>query len=169
MLTFVPPSEVHRTDVLGYTAEVTAYDGEFDGSAGLGAFDSYTLWLERIRLLASEQAQKHGFYRTLVYLAYDGEQLTGIVSVRLTDDDFVTTYAGHIGYHIRPSCRRMGYGKQLLSHAVTLCRSHGIPSPVVCTDPGNTASRRTALSCGFDFAGEADFRGERKILRYVLK
>lgn len=104
-----------------------------------------------------------------MYLAYDGEQLTGIVSVRLTDDDFVTTYAGHIGYHIRPSCRRMGYGKQLLSHAVTLCRSHGIPSPVVCTDPGNTASRRTALSCGFDFAGEADFRGERKILRYVLK
>lgn len=163
---FIRPSEIHRADVLDYIAEVRSRDGEFDGSAGLGQFDSYDLWLERIRLLASDRAEKYGFYRTLVYLAYSEGSLIGIVSVRLTDDGFVNTYAGHIGYHVRPCCRRMGYAKQLLNFAADLCRNNGIPTPVVCTDPGNLPSQRTALSCGFCPAGEVDFRGERRILRF---
>ena len=167
MPAFVPPSEIHKRDVLAYAAEVRSHDGEFDGSAGLGSFDSYELWLERIRLLASSGAEKHGFYRTPVFLAYDENRLIGILSVRISSDDFVTSYAGHIGYHVRPSCRRMGYGKLLLFHADRLCRQYGIARPVVCTDPGNIASQKTALSCGYVFAGEVDFRGERRILRYL--
>lgn len=163
---FVIPSEIHRTDVLGYAAEVCACDGEFDGSAGLGDFSSYPLWLERIRLLASDKAEKYGFYHTNVYLAYDCGILIGIVSTRITDDSFVTTYAGHIGYHVRPSCRRKGYGKLLLNFAADVCRRNGIAVPVVCTDPENLPSQRTALSCGFVPAGEVNFRGERRILRF---
>ena len=34
------------------------------------------------------------------------------------------------------------------------------------SDPGNLPSQRTALSCGFCPAGEVDFRGERRILRF---
>ena len=163
---FVIPSETHRSDVLAYAAEVRACDGEFDGSAGLGEFSSYALWLERLRLLASDKAEKYGFYRTCVYLAYDCGKLIGIVSARITDDSFVTTYAGHIGYHVRPSCRRRGYGKLLLNFAADLCRSRGIAVPVVCADPQNLPSQRTALSCGFVPAGEVNFRGERRILRF---
>ncbi len=166
MLKFVRPTDSHRSDVLEYAAEVCVYDGEFDGSAGLGEFDSYALWLERIRLLASEKAEKYGFYRTFVWLAYDGPRLIGIVNTRLTHDSFAAAYAGHIGYHVRPSCRRKGYGKQLLTFAADICRNNGIPIPVVCTDPDNLPSQRTALSCGFSPAGEVDFRGERRILRF---
>ena len=166
MLQFVLPSEIHRADALDYIAEVRSSDGEFDGSAGLGDFDSYDAWLERIRLLASDRAEKYGFYPTLVYFAYRDGILTGIVSARITDDRFVSVYAGHIGYHVRPSCRKMGYGKQLLEFAVNLCRNRGIHIPVVCTDPGNLPSQRTALSCGFTPAGEVDFRGERRIVRF---
>jgi predicted acetyltransferase len=61
----------------------------------------------------------------------------------------------------------MGYGKQLLLHADRICRQHGIVRPVLCTDPENTASQKTALSCGYIFAGEVNFRGERRILRYI--
>lgn len=163
---FVIPSEVHRDAVLDYIADVRSHDGEFDGSAGLGEFDSYTAWLERIRLLSSEKAGKYGFFRTLVYLAYDGEIPVGIVSIRLTDDGFVTAYAGHIGYHVRPSMRRRGYAAQLLGFAVGICRENGISVPVVCTDPGNLPSQRTALSCGFTPAGEVIYRNERRILRF---
>lgn len=166
MTEFVIPSEIHRSDVLEYAAEVRGADNEFDGSAGLGEFDTYALWLERLRLLASDIAEKYGYYRTFVYLAYDSGKLVGIVSARITDDSFVTTYAGHIGYHVRPSCRRIGYGKQLLTFAADVCRKNGISVPVVCTDPENLPSQRTALSCGFVPAGDVDFRGERRILRF---
>jgi len=166
MIEFVLPSEIHRADVLDYAAEIRSHDGEFDGSAGIGEFDSYDSWLERIRLLASDKAETYGFYRTLVFLAYRSSHLIGIVSIRISDDEFITTCAGHIGYHVRPSCRRRGYGGQLLCFASDLCRNHGISTPVVCTDPDNQASQRTALSCGFHAAGEVNFRGTRRILRF---
>lgn len=169
MLTFFPPSEVHRSDLLAYAAEVREHDNDFDGSAGLGEFSSFDLWLERIRLLSSDGAEKRGFYPTLVYLAYSGSEPAGIVSVRLTEDPFIRTYAGHIGYHVRPACRRMGYGKQLLRFATELCLDRSILHPAVCTDPGNLPSQKTALSCGYQPAGQVIYRQERRILRFEWK
>jgi len=153
MLVFASPAAAHRADVLAYRAEVLRLRDDFDGSAGLGEFERYSDWLERLRILSGERAEKYGFYRTLVRLAYDGTALAGILNVRLSDDPFIRTYAGHIGYNVRPSCRRKGYGLACAAEAVRLCALHGIAHPVICTDPDNAASRKTAEAAGFTFAG----------------
>ena len=169
MLTYILPAEKHHSDVTDYIHEVRQYDNDFDGSAGLGNFPTYESWLERIRFLSSVTAENRGFIPTDVYLAYDEDRLVGIVSIRLTSDEFVRIYAGHIGYHVRPSCRHRGYGKQLLRLAVNICSYQGILPPVVCTDPDNIPSQKTALACGFVPAGEVIYRQERRILRFELK
>lgn len=153
MLQFILPSPAHACDVTAYRAEVLASGGDFDGSAGLGEFPRYTDWLERLRILSGERAEKFGWYRTLVRLVYNGDLLTAILNVRLSEDPFVRTYAGHIGYHVRPSCRKRGYGHACAEEAVRLCKEHGIAHPVICTSPENFASRRTAESAGFVFTG----------------
>lgn len=153
MLRFFIPSPEHARDVIAYRAEVLACGGDFDGSAGLGEFARYADWLERLRILADERAEKFGWYRTLVRLAYDGDCLTAILNVRLSEDPFLRTYAGHIGYHVRPSCRKRGYGHACAEEAVRLCAEHGILHPVICTSPENFASRKTAESAGFVFTG----------------
>jgi len=153
MLQFFIPSPAHARDVAAYRAEVLACGGDFDGSAGLGEFPHYADWLERLRVLSGERAEKFGWYRTLVRLAYDGDHLTAVLNVRLSDDPFVRTYAGHIGYHVRPSCRKRGYGRACAIEAVRLCAEHGIRVPVICTEPENIASRKTAGSAGFTFTG----------------
>ena len=153
MLTFHVPGAEDRAGLLGYRGEVLRGDGEFDGSAGLGEFERYSEWMERLRILGDRRAEKYGWYRTLVRLAYDGDVLVGILNVRLSEEAFVRTYAGHIGYHVRPSCRRKGYGLACAAEGVRLCAEHGILHPVICTEPGNLASRKTAEAAGFAFTG----------------
>lgn len=153
MLQFFTPSPAHARDVAAYRAEVLSCGGDFDGSAGLGEFEQYADWLERLRILSGERAEKFGWYRTLVRLAYEEDSLVAILNVRLSEDPFVRTYAGHIGYHVRPSCRKRGYGHACAEEAARLCAEHGILRPVICTEPENLASRKTAESAGFAFTG----------------
>lgn len=169
MLKFIVPSHEHRVDVMAYRAEGMRLCGDFDGSAGLGEFERYTDWLERLRILSGERAEKYGYYRTLVYLAYDEakDKLVGILNVRLSEDPFVRTFAGHIGYNVRPTCRKMGYGRTCAEEAVRLCREHGIAQPVICTEPGNTASQKTAESVGFVFSGHEVTENGIRVARYV--
>ncbi len=169
MLTFFTPSEESKTDVIDYRHEVLLMCANFDGSAGLGEFEDYAEWLQRVRLLAGERAEKAGFYKTIVRLAYEEKNLVGIVNVRLSDDEFICTYAGHIGYHIRPTCRGMGFGRTLAEYAVKICEKNEIYSPVICTSPDNTASQRTALSAGFVQDGCVTAENGMKILRFVRK
>ncbi len=166
MLQFFIPSPAHTRDVTAYRAEVLASGGDFDGSAGLGEFARYTDWLERLRILSGERAEKFGWYRTLVRLAYDGDHLTAILNVRLSEDPFVRTYAGHIGYHVRPSCRKRGYGHACAEEAVRLCAEHDIVRPVICTSPENFASRKTAESAGFAFTGCETTDSGIRVARY---
>lgn len=153
MLTFHTPTAADRAAVLAYRAEVLRCHADFDGSAGLGEFGRYSDWLERLRVLADSRAEKFGWYRTVVFLACDGGTPVGILNVRLSEDPFVRTYAGHIGYNVRPSCRRKGYGRTCAVEAARICTENGILHPVICTEPDNLASRKTAEAAGFSFTG----------------
>ena len=108
-------------------------------------------------------------YRTLVRLAYDGDRLAAILNVRLSEDPFVRTYAGHIGYHVRPSCRKRGFGHACAEEAVRLCAEYGIHRPVICTSPENFASRKTAESAGFAFMGYETTDSGICVARYEIQ
>ncbi len=167
-LTFCPSSEEHARDVLAYRTESLRAGCDLDGAAGLGNFPVYAEWLRLVRILDGARAEKYGYYRTAVRLAFDGKQLAGILNVRRSEDPFVRTFAGHIGYHVRPSCRRMGYGRAMAEEAVRMCREYGIEHPVICTLPENVASRRLAESVGFVYTGIETTGDGISVARYEM-
>ena len=169
MLTYFPPDASRIADLTAYRREILHAGDNFDGSAGLGNFPSVREWLERAQLLASEKAEAYGWYRTRIFLAYDGPTLCGMVNLRLSEDTVVTKLAGHIGYHVRPFCRRRGYAREMLRFAVELAWKNGIAEPVVCTAADNLPSQKTALSTGFVPDGTAVLPNGEKILRFRLK
>lgn len=167
MLYYESPSLSHKADLLAYRREIIRSDKNFDGTAGLGNFTTITDWLERLFCLEPERAARYGYYPTLVYLAYTDDTLAGIVNIRISDDELLRNSAGHIGYNVRPSMRRRGIAREMLCYAVSVCQQYGITAPVVCTEPDNTASQKTALSCGFVPSGTSIFENGGKVHRFV--
>lgn len=69
-------------------------------------------------------------------------RIIGTCSLRHKLNDFLRNYGGHIGYSIRPSERRNGFGTQMLELALEKARSFGVKRVLVTCDDNNIASTR---------------------------
>ncbi len=70
----------------------------------------------------------------------DNEEFTGRVNIRHELTDHLLKVGGHIGYWIRPSKRKMGYGKEILKLALLEAKKLGIIKVLVTCDEGNIGS-----------------------------
>ena len=89
------------------------------------------------------------FSATTSYFVLDETgKLVGAASLRhyLTVEGFRTW--GHIGYGIRPSERRKGYGVQTLRLMLEQAREKKIMKVLIGVHEGNTASWKTVEHCG---------------------
>jgi predicted acetyltransferase len=72
----------------------------------------------------------------------DGDQYLGRVDIRHRLNKSLTWYGGHIGFEIRLSARRKGYGRLALQLGLAECRRLGLHRVLVTCDATNVASRR---------------------------
>lgn len=78
---------------------------------------------------------------TVLWLVNEGE-FVGQVSIRHRLNDHLREVGGHIGYAIRPSRRRMGYGARILALALPRAAALGLERVLVTCDEDNLGSRR---------------------------
>lgn len=78
----------------------------------------------------------------------DTEEYIGRCSVRHHLNDSLLRYGGHIGYEIRPSKRRMGYGVRQCQLAIDVCHRMGIRDILITCDDDNVGSYKIIEACG---------------------
>jgi len=71
-----------------------------------------------------------------------------MINIRLALNDFLRKEGGHIGYCIRPSERRKGYGTQMLRETLLFCGTIGLYDIVISCDKDNVASSGMIKKCG---------------------
>lgn len=79
---------------------------------------------------------------TTLWLVHEGREVIGISRVRHRLTDTLRQHGGHIGFLIRPSFRRMGFGRQLLALSLAKARELGIDRALLTCDSDNLGSRR---------------------------
>jgi len=84
----------------------------------------------------------------------DGE-IVAISNVRHALTDYLLNWGGHIGYGVRPSKRRMGYGTEVLRQSLLRAGALGLRKVRLTCNKDNVASQRTILRNGGEFDGEA--------------
>jgi predicted acetyltransferase len=77
-----------------------------------------------------------------VFWLVDGPDFIGHVSIRHELNAALENYGGHIGYAIRPSKQRQGYGTRILELAIPKAKALGIERALLTCDKTNAASRR---------------------------
>lgn len=72
----------------------------------------------------------------------DNGEFTGRLSLRHELNEFLLQIGGHIGYMIRPSKRRQGYGKEILRLGLQKARERGLHRVLVTCDETNIGSKK---------------------------
>ena len=72
----------------------------------------------------------------------EADRFLGEVSIRHELNAWLMQAGGHIGYGIRPSCQRRGYGRLILALALEECRRLAIERALLTSVGTNLASVR---------------------------
>lgn len=72
----------------------------------------------------------------------DNDVYIGRLSLRHELNEALLTWGGHIGYEIRPSKRKRGYGKEILRLGLEKARERGLRRVLVTCDEDNVGSKK---------------------------
>lgn len=93
----------------------------------------------------------------------------GFVNIRHRLNKELEAYGGHIGYAIRPSARRQGFGTQLLAVALDNAREMGLRKVLLTCHEGNVASQKIIERNGGQFQDkQASKFAKLTVLRYWI-
>jgi len=99
----------------------------------------------------------------------DEGRILGVFNLRHQLTDFLRSFGGHVGYSVRPSDRRKGYGTVLLEAAKNLAQDMKIERLLVTCDPKNVASVGVIKKCGGVFEDETYFKPvDHDVCRYWI-
>lgn len=145
------PEERHRERAEQLKAEFFSEgENEINGSA---LFDrmGYSEWLEHTTRNRDVRTVRDDWVEATTFFAVreTDDRIVGMVDLRHNIDNvFLAEYGGHIGYAVRPSERRRGYGASELKMAVSYARCLGIKSVMLGCFSDNAASAKTIESVG---------------------
>lgn len=82
------------------------------------------------------------------YWLVDGDDFIGRVSIRHSLTEKLLREGGHIGYDIRPSKRKQGFGKKILAFVLPKAKELGITRALVTCDETNIGSKKIIQANG---------------------
>lgn len=111
--------------------------GEDRHQIGVENFEAFLGSLEMYRTgvnLPEDQVTYSAYY------LFDGKKLLGSGSLRHKLNETLAVYGGRIGYTVRPSARRKGYGSLILQMLLEKARAREFERVFLTCDADNTAS-----------------------------
>ncbi|MGB4966272.1 MAG: GNAT family N-acetyltransferase [Microgenomates group bacterium] len=124
--------EFQSNDPLGRYVDLDAEDIDKNFSSYIANLDAES---KGIDLLEGRVPQT-------TYWLIDNDEFIGRVRIRHSLNDTLMKIGGHIGYDIRPSQRKKGYGKAILKLVLPFAKKLGIDKALITCDVTNIASKK---------------------------
>lgn len=169
------PNICYKEKATQFVNEFYEYNSELNGSGGLEGFleeSTYEAWLEKVKadIDIANIPKPRVPALTYFWVREEEEEIIGMINMRLALNDFLRNEGGHIGYCIRPTERRKGYGTALLREALKVYDTLGIKEIIVTCDKTNLASAGVIKNCGGTM--ESEFYSEtfkEEIQKYMIR
>jgi predicted acetyltransferase len=147
---FVFPCKDYEEAAWNYYNESIKIDAHINGCGGLDKYldksdyDDWLIAVQRETDIANIPVPRFTYF----YADEESKRIIGMLNIRLRLNDFFFKEGGHIGYSIRPSERRKGYGTMMLGGALDFLQRLGIDRVLITCDKNNLSSAALAKSQG---------------------
>ena len=141
MSELVVPNARYRESFLEALKEFTPADQDMivERRLASGDFEGY---LRVVKAWTRGEEIPPGWVAVSTFWLVDDGEYVGSTNVRHVLNDYLRDYGGHIGYTIRPTRRRMGYGKEICRLALIEAKELGLRRVLITCDDDNEGSRR---------------------------
>lgn len=168
----IEPTIEYEEDIWTFRQEILDSNDE-DKFAGCGTLEqssSAKEWIEKCKLISNKETCPSDKVPSNVFIAVrlSDNKIVGIIDLRHhIDHPILSTWGGHIGYYVRPSERRKGYGKEMLRLNLLNAQKLGIKKVLVTCNKDNLASERTIIANGGIFESLIEV-GNETMKRYWI-
>jgi predicted acetyltransferase len=138
-----------------------------NGTCGMTNFDNFEEWLELVLSIEKDKLRNGVHASTFFSVRKTDNKIIGSVQLRHFLTPELENHGGHIGYGIRPSERRKGYGKQQLLLALDEASKLNIPKVMITCYKDNFRSAKTAISCGGKLTCENIYEGKAQQIYWI--
>jgi predicted acetyltransferase len=107
-----------------------------------GAVEDFSAYLDKLRWWSAGAGLPPGIVPATTYWLVQGGRLLGESQLRHQLTPILEKIGGHIGYDVRPSARRLGYGTLLLALTLEKARERGLSRVLLTCDVNNAGSIR---------------------------
>ncbi len=104
--------------------------------------DNFATYVQELLDEADATKVKPGKVPAIYYWLIDEGEYIGQVSIRHPLNESLRQWGGHIGYRIRPTRRRCGYGRQILRLALAEAQRMGLTRVMITCYSDNIGSKK---------------------------
>ena len=150
----VKPSIEYEKQAKEMIEEAKKYDaGNPDIWAGyskMQEYENFNEWLKEVEKNLNKETVDPGRVQAAVYFSVrqSDNKIVGIINIRYELNQILLQHGGHIGYAIRATERRKGYGHTQLALGLEKCKNLSIDKVLVTCREKNLGSEKTIKSCG---------------------
>jgi predicted acetyltransferase len=131
----INPTDEYLNEIWNFKNEFHDIENGIEGTSRLAVMLSPEDWLIHLKNNVNLR-KKEEKRRAIQYIAINQQnKVVGMLNIRLDLNDYLFNYGGHIGYSVRPSERKKGYGYEILKEAITHSKELGVKNLLlVCND-----------------------------------
>lgn len=130
---------------------------------------NFSDFVKKLLSQSKDENLPEGYVPATIFWLIENNNYIGRVSIRHILTEQLLNEGGHIGYDIRPSRRRMGYGKKILKLALPKAKEIGIDNVLVTCDETNMGSKKIIEANGGVFENKLKLhKGKSAKLRYWI-
>jgi predicted acetyltransferase len=159
-LILVRPSKCIEKEILEYRQEYFSFgETQINGGCGIANTNNFDEWLELVLSIEKDKLRNNVHASTFFSMRKTDCKIIGSIQLRHSLTPELEMHGGHIGYGIRPTERRKGYGRQQLLLVLNEAYNMKISKVMIICDKDNVPSAKTALSCGGILTNENIYEG----------
>jgi len=137
------PELKYKASYLAALAEYQAEDlPNYRGIDPIALESNFEAYIDQLHSESLGENLPDGFVPHTVFWLVEGDTYLGRVDLRHVLNDFLHREAGHIGYDVRPSERRKGYGNLALKLGKEKAKEIGMNEVLITCDVTNIGSTK---------------------------